>query len=82
MRLSLDRSIRKWQGDQKKQVEVGKDHERDEDIIGKDQWSDNHSQYDFSIHWRRHFELHNNSKWQLKKERPCPQQESATKRAQ
>ena len=43
MRLSLERSMRKWQGDQKKQVEVGKDHERDEDIIGKDQRSDNHS---------------------------------------
>ena len=38
--------------------------------------------YDFSVHWRHHFEFHNNSKWQLKKERPCPQQESATKRAQ
>lgn len=28
------------------------------------------SQYDFSVHWRHHFELHNNSKWQLKKETP------------
>ena len=27
-------------------------------------------QYDFFVHWRHHFELHNNSKWQLKKETP------------